>query len=247
MDIEMFLPHIEALIRELPAFAVVVNSGRAALRGEYNPHVHPGWELKELACGELQLVPPGTPHETTGICPWSLEVGAEFVTLGFGGRFHFLNRPVERGVNLLPELFALLVRVPEDAALLREQLLRSALVAVEMLVAALERTPKEPEDLYTLAVDCLRRNYYKREFSVDDLAAISGVSPQYLNRLFHRNGNVGVRRKLIEIRLEKARELLESGNYLVSDAARLTGWSCPFYFCNSFKRHYGVPPVAVRR
>jgi len=247
MDIESFGRHLEALIRALPAFAVVENSGRAALRGEHNPHIHAGWELKELTCGGLLLVPPGTPHETTGICPWSLEAGAESVTLGFGGRFHFLNRPVEHGTNLLPELFALLVRVPEGATPLREQLLRSALVAAKTLAAALERAPKEPEDRYTQAVDCLRRNYYKREFSVEDLAAFSGVTPQYLNRLFHRNGGGGVRRKLIEIRLEKARELLESGHYLVSDAARLTGWSCPFYFCNSFKRHYGVPPVSVRK
>jgi len=247
MDIELFGKHIEDLIRALPAFAVIGNPGRAALRNEYNPHVHASWELKELASGELRLVPPGTPHETTGICPWSLEAGADFVTLGFEVRFHFLNRPVEYGINLLPELLALLVRVPDDAMPLREQLLRSALVAAGTLAAALERAPKEPEDLYTLAVGCLKRNYYKREYSVDDLAAFTGVTPQYLNRLFHRHGDAGVRRKLIEIRLEKARELLESGHYLVSDAARLTGWSCPFYFCNSFKRHYGVPPVSVRK
>ncbi|WP_302453622.1 hypothetical protein [Victivallis vadensis] len=41
------------------------------------------------------------------------------------------------------------------------------------------------------------------------------------------------------------RDQLESGNRLVTDAARLTGWNCSFYFCNSFKRYFGITPVAV--
>lgn len=247
MDIRIFKQRMEAFSRLSPEVTVLETSGRAVLRSECNPHVHSGWELKETAAGAVYLVLPGVPHEATGPGPWSVEAAADSFTLSLNGGFHFLNRQPGSGHNLLPELFALFVRTPESELRLRKQLLRTVFEALLSLVSELERCPREPEDLYTLALDCLKRNYYRREFSVEELAAFAGVTPQYLNRLFRRHGDAGVRRRLIAIRLEKARELLESGSYLVSDAARLTGWSCPFYFCNSFKRHYGVPPVSVRK
>lgn len=241
-----FYRRLEEWLVSPPPLTVVAETERSALRAELNPHVHAGWELKLLGSGELHLVPPGVAHEATGLCPLSLEAGAGGMTLLFEGRFLFLNRPAGPRNNFLPELFALLARIPAEEERLRGQLLRAAFEAVRTLARSFESVPDAPEDRYTLALDYLKRNYYKRELGVEDLAAFIGVTPQYLNRLFRRNGGSGIRRQLIAIRLEKARELLESGNYLVSDAARLTGWSCPFYFCNSFKRHYGVPPVSVR-
>ncbi|MPN01044.1 hypothetical protein SDC9_148244 [bioreactor metagenome] len=247
MDIGTFKQRIGEFSRQAPGVTVLESSGRAVLRSECNPHVHSGWELKELASGAVHLVFPGVPHEATGIGPWSVEAAADSFTLNLKGRFLFLNRKTGTANNLLPELFALFARTPETETRLREQLLRTVFEAILSLVAEQERHPEAPEDLYVTAVACLERNYYRREFSVEELAAVTGVTSQYLNRLFRRHGDAGVRRKLIAIRLEKARELLESGSYLVSDAARLTGWSCPFYFCNSFKRRYGVPPVSVRK
>ncbi len=242
MDIETFKSHIEELARVLPAVSVIEGLDRTALRCECNPHVHSGWELKELESGELQLVPPGTAHETTGICPWSLEAVADSFTLRFSGRFHCLNRRTGGGKNLLPELFALYLRTV--APRLRRQLLHTVFEALLLLAETPVDRPEE-EDRYFRALDYMKRNYYKRELGVEDLALFAGVTPQYLNRLFRRHGDAGVRRSLIVTRLEKARELLESGRYLVSDVARLTGWSCPFYFCNSFKRHYGIPPIEL--
>ena len=238
---------LEELLETPPPLTVIAETERSALRAEFNPHIHMGWELKQLATGELHLVVPGVPHETTGICPLSLETGVGMFTLRAGGRYLFFNRLTDCKFNPLPELFALLVRIPEEELRLRKLLLRSCIESARSLIEKLGDAPEEPGDLYARSIDYLRRNYYRRELGVAELAAFVGVTPQHLNRLFRRNSGLSIRRQLIAILLEKARELLESGRYLVSDAARLTGWSCPFCFCNSFKRRYGIPPVAVRR
>ena len=245
---ESFAIHrlLDELLAAPPPLTVIAERGRVTLRSEFNPHIHAGWELKLLAAGELHLVVPGIPHETTGICPLSLEAGAGVLTVRSSGRYLLFNRVVDSRINILPELFALLARTPAEEERLRGQLLRTCFETIRSQIDQLEAAPSDSGDLYARSIDYLRRNYYRRELDVSEIAAFAGVTPQHLNRLFRRNGGLSIRRQLIAIRLEKARELLESGEYFVADAARLTGWSCPFYFCNSFKRRYGVPPVSVR-
>ena len=86
-----------------------------------------------------------------------------------------------------------------------------------------------------------------KQLGIPDAAAYLGCSAQYLNRKFSARYGHGVRRALIELRLARAYELLADGGYTVADAARLTGWSCPFYFSNSFRKFHGLPPGRVRK
>ena len=88
-----FYRRLEEWLASPPPLTVVAETERSALRAEFNPHVHAGWELKLLGSGELHLVPPGVAHEATGLCPLSLEAGAGGMTRLFEGRFLFLNRP----------------------------------------------------------------------------------------------------------------------------------------------------------
>ncbi|MBR4666369.1 MAG: hypothetical protein IKO93_21055, partial [Lentisphaeria bacterium] len=41
---------------------------------------------------------------------------------------------------------------------------------------------------------------------------------------------------------DHARELLEDPRYLVKDVAAFTGWRSPFYFSNSYRKAFGIPP-----
>ena len=45
------------------------------------------------------------------------------------------------------------------------------------------------------------------------------------------------------IRAQKALELLLSGDYYVSEAAEVVGFSSSFYFCKTFKKLYGTSPM----
>ena len=123
MDYSGITRLLEEWIAVPPPLTVIAEAERAALRSEFDPHIHAGWELKLLSSGELFLVVPGVPHEVTGICPMSLETGAGMFTLRFADCYLFFNRQTDGRLNFLPELFALLARIPEDEPRLREQLL----------------------------------------------------------------------------------------------------------------------------
>ena len=87
--------------------------------------------------------------------------------------------------------------------------------------------------------------YFEPNLGVNDIACSSGVTAQYLNRIFRRQTGKSIRQNLIEMRLIHARELLESRRFFVKDVASLTGWNSPFYFCNCFTQYFGYPPSSL--
>ena len=48
-----------------------------------------------------------------------------------------------------------------------------------------------------------------------------------------------------KIRLEKAKDLLKTGNYNVTEVAYMVGFSSQSYFTKSFQKHFGFPPSNV--
>jgi AraC-like DNA-binding protein len=47
--------------------------------------------------------------------------------------------------------------------------------------------------------------------------------------------------------LSRAAELISSGEYSVSEAARRSGFADPAHFSRAFKTRFGVPPVAYKK
>ena len=47
------------------------------------------------------------------------------------------------------------------------------------------------------------------------------------------------------IRLNKAKDMLASGNYTVSEVSYMVGFTDPKYFSTSFKKQFGVSPSKV--
>ena len=93
-----------------------------------------------------------------------------------------------------------------------------------------------------MILEYLERHYYKQDLSIAQLAEDLGYSQQYLNRQLRLHQGCSIRQQLIKIRLRHALELLRSERFLITDAARLTGWQSSFYFSNVFKQYYGVRP-----
>ncbi len=225
-------------------------------RNGRDPHLHRGWELKisPLHSGECrwELVPPGRIHEGSD-CFFSLVVTPVTAAWVFE-RVHscrFALRERESQLNLLPELLTAAARIAgrDDTQELQTALARTILSVLRLLLQAViagSELSGRP-NLYEIALHYLQHNYYRKELEVGDVARFVGVSPQYLNKVFRSRTRRGLRQTLIEIRLKRAAELLQERSYLVGDVASLTGWSSPFYFCNSFKKFYGYPPNQLLR
>ena len=73
------------------------------------------------------------------------------------------------------------------------------------------------------------------------------VSAQYLSGVFSSVMGVTMRAYLIELRLRRAAELLESGETSVTAACFACGYSSLSHFLRAFRQRYGVSPGQYRR
>ena len=78
--------------------------------------------------------------------------------------------------------------------------------------------------------------------TLDSVAAHLHVSPRTLARVFRRYGGVPFHRRLLALRLERARRLLEEGALPLAEVASSAGFSDAGYFGKVFKKHFGVAP-----
>lgn len=79
---------------------------------------------------------------------------------------------------------------------------------------------------------------------LEQLAARVGSSPRNLSRRFHRSLGISIGAYLRELRLERARSLLDEEGSKVDDVARACGFSDSRQLRNLYRRHYGHSPRA---
>ena len=103
--------------------------------------------------------------------------------------------------------------------------------------------PSGKEQLIQPAVDRINRDFTKNDLSVNDLAALCGISKAYFRRIFIEKFSLSPKEYIISLRLERARHLLESGQFSVSDIALMCGYFEPCHFSREFKKRYDLSPV----
>lgn len=82
---------------------------------------------------------------------------------------------------------------------------------------------------------------------IGELAAGTGLSADYVARLFSKRYGMTLQHYLLQRRIELARHLLISSDLLVSEIGRRTGMPDPQYFNKQFRRVVGQSPMAYRR
>lgn len=94
------------------------------------------------------------------------------------------------------------------------------------------------------ACDYMKRNF-DRQISLDEICRHVGMSKSSLLRIFTKAVRVTPYRYLENIRVSRAKELLEAGVQPV-DAAMMTGFSDQSHFTNCFTKFFGFPPAFYR-
>ncbi|MGW6704079.1 GlxA family transcriptional regulator [Streptomyces sp. NPDC054956] len=105
--------------------------------------------------------------------------------------------------------------------------------------------PPDPDDGRAPVYEWALRNLHQ-PLTVDQLASRAGMSRRTLIRRFHADTGRPPMRWLLDARLGRARELLESSDLPVEGVARRCGLGTPANFRTLFKAHVGVPPSAYR-
>lgn len=91
-------------------------------------------------------------------------------------------------------------------------------------------------------------NHYSEKISLDQIAGNMYLSPFYISKIFKSEIGDTPIRHLINIRLEKARELLESGeDRSIQEVAAMVGYDDAYHFSKLFKKRYGMSPSQARK
>ncbi len=89
-------------------------------------------------------------------------------------------------------------------------------------------------------------HHFQEPLTRDDVAAEFKITPTHVSRLFNMFGNENFNSKLRRIRLDYAKELLESTKLNLEEIAGQCGFSSACYFIQVFKAAYGMSPSCFR-
>lgn len=90
------------------------------------------------------------------------------------------------------------------------------------------------------------QEHYAEDLSVQDIADAVSLSRYHLSRLFKEATGVTLLACLNDVRMKKARELLEQGGLTVSEISLRVGFRSASYFDKKFKQFYGCSPAGVQ-
>ncbi len=96
--------------------------------------------------------------------------------------------------------------------------------------------------LVSESVKYIYQNISDYTLTVAKISSRFEISPEYFRKIFRSVYGISPRRYIIEARMQKAVELLLSGEFTVSDISRICGYDSESYFSTEFKRFYGIPP-----
>ena len=92
-----------------------------------------------------------------------------------------------------------------------------------------------------MALEIMRANA-EEPLEPDALARAVGVSTRQLERLFARHLNSSPARYYLELRLEKARNLLQQTEFSVAEVSLLCGFVSASHFSRTYKKAFGIAP-----
>lgn len=99
---------------------------------------------------------------------------------------------------------------------------------------------------YVGKVDAILRHRYAEKLSLGAIAAELGITESYLSALYKRHTGMGFAERLFEIRMEKARELLQGGSRTAAEIAQAVGIPDESHLRRRFKEYFGTGIGAYR-
>lgn len=92
-------------------------------------------------------------------------------------------------------------------------------------------------------VIALTKAHLDRKLSIREMAGAVHLSPSHLRQLFKDETSMSLARYLREVRMQKAKELLETTFLSVKEIAAKVGISDVSHFVRDFKKAYGITPL----
>ena len=96
-----------------------------------------------------------------------------------------------------------------------------------------------------LAIAYIKQNLSK-DITIDQLSALTFLDKSYLIRIFKKEFGKTPYKMLIDLRLEKARDIILATDTTVYETAEHCGYKTPSFFIAEYKKKYGLTPEQDR-
>ncbi len=88
---------------------------------------------------------------------------------------------------------------------------------------------------------------FSEDLSVEDVAEYCNISASYLHKIYSKAYGIGPSEALLNRRIYKAKELIISTNFPLSEISSRCGFNSQSYFSDCFKRKTGATPKEFRK
>lgn len=93
------------------------------------------------------------------------------------------------------------------------------------------------------AIKYIEKNYNNPNITNEILAGLCNVSEVYFRRLFTGKYAMTPKQFIVNIRIEKAKQLLKEGQMNIGEVAKRSGFTNPYHFSRIFKEKVGITPT----
>ena len=101
--------------------------------------------------------------------------------------------------------------------------------------------PNKKENIILPAIEIIKSNFTK-DISIIELSQMCNISDTYFRKLFADKFGLNPKEYIISLRINYAKDLLKSGQFKVSEVAKLCGYSEECHFSRIFKKLTGENP-----
>ncbi|MDF2673245.1 MAG: hypothetical protein K0R09_1510 [Clostridiales bacterium] len=101
-------------------------------------------------------------------------------------------------------------------------------------------------DCISKAINFLIENYDK-EYSFEEIARIANFSPYHFIRRFKAETGKTPYEYLVDIKIKKAKELLRTNKFTITEVSLLSGFNSLNHFSTTFKKKHGISPNDYRK
>lgn len=95
--------------------------------------------------------------------------------------------------------------------------------------------------------EMIESEYAEEDLTLASLSDRLNLNPSYVSRLFKQAKGQSIVGYIKQLRVEKSKELLLSGEMKVSEVGRSVGFCHTYYFIRVFKEAVGIPPGEYKR
>ncbi len=92
----------------------------------------------------------------------------------------------------------------------------------------------------------IMNRYYTEQLSIGDLAASCKLSQSHFRRLFNQAYGLSPMQYLMNLRINKAKDLIHSDLYSITELAERSGFANIYYFSRVFREFTGFSPTEYR-